>query len=392
MQEWFPKDKTCIVGIGETEYTQWGQIGRPEFQLACEAVIKAADDAGIPVEDIDGICSYAGDRNEATRLATTLGMKHVRFSNMVWGGGGGGCCAAVMNACLAVATGSAHYVVAFRALAQGQFIRFGQSSSASDVAGPRAFSIPFGLMVPSQSYALKARRHMYEYGTTSRQFGAVALACYKHAQNNPRAAAYGKPITMEDHQSSRMICDPFRLYDCCRESDGATAVIITSAERARQLRQRPAYVLAASQGIEYRAGVGAEQTWGKLDFPTGHLEKVAAELFGRAGIGPEDVDVAQFYENFTPLTIMSIENHGFCKKGEGGSFVENGRIEWPDGELPINTSGGNLAEAYIHGFELLNEAVRQMRGTSTCQVQDAEVCLVSGAPGAILSSDLVLRK
>ncbi len=393
MQEWLPKDKVCIVGIGETEYTQWGQITRPEYQLACEAIMKAADDAGISVDEIDGICSYANDRNEPARLATTLGFRRLRFSNMVWGGAGGTGSAAVMNACLAVATGSANYVVAFRALAQGQFARFGQSPAAGATAsGGSAFSAPYGFMVPAQVYGMKARRHMHEYGTTSRQFGAVSVACYKHAQRNPRAAAYGKPLTIEDHQKSRIICDPLRLYDCCRESDGAAAVILTSAERAKNLKQRPVYIMGASQGMDFRGGVGFEQTWGKPDYPTANFEKVATDLYARAGVAPKDVNVAQIYENFTPMTIMSIENHGFCKRGEGGPFVENGRIEWPNGELPINTSGGNLAEAYIHGFELVNEAVRQMRGTSTCQVKDAEICLVASGPGTILTSDLIVRR
>ncbi|MDO8473686.1 MAG: hypothetical protein Q7T05_07715, partial [Dehalococcoidia bacterium] len=309
-----------------------------------------------------------------------------------WGGAGGAGCAAVMNACLAVATGSANYVLAFRALAQGQFARFGQSKTGGAIPGHLGFSAPYGFMVPAHTYGLKARRHMYEYGTTSRQFGAISVACYKHAQRNPRAAAYGKPITIEDHQNSRMICDPLRLYDCCRESDGAAAVILTSAERARNLKQRPVYIMGASQGMAFRGGVGAEQTWGKSNFPTANFEEVASDLYARAGITPKDIDVAQIYENFTPMTLMSIENHGFCKRGEGGAFVENGRIEWPDGELPINTSGGNLAEAYIHGFELVNEGVRQMRGTSTCQVKNAEICLVASGPGTVLTSDLILRR
>jgi len=390
MEEWYPKDKVCIVGIGETEYTKWGQITRSEFQLACEAILKAIDDAGLTVQDIDGITSFSNDRNDATRLAAVLGMRQLRWCSMVWGGGGGGGSASVLHALSAVATGTAKHVVAFRALAQGQFGRFGEGRAMPRVTGPAAFMVPYGTMTPAQTLAaMQARRHMHEYGTTSRQFGAIAVACYKHAQRNPRAVMYGKPITLEEHQKSRWIVEPLHLYDCCQENDGAAAIVLTSTERAKDLKQCPVYIMAASQGTEGRHGVGA---YNSPDFTTANFESVARDLYARAGITPKDVDVAQIYENFTPLALMSMENHGFCKHGEGGAFVEGGRIEWPDGELPINTSGGNLAECYMHGFELVIEAVRQMRGTSTCQVKDAEICLVASGPGVSPVSDMIVRR
>ncbi|MDO8671516.1 MAG: acetyl-CoA acetyltransferase, partial [Dehalococcoidia bacterium] len=236
-------------------------------------------------------------------------------------------------------------------------------------------------------FALQTRRHMHLYGTTSLQMGAVAMASRKHAQYNPRAVTYGRPLTMEMHQQARMIADPFRLYDCCLETDGAAAAVITSAERAKDCKHRPVYIMGVSQGGGFRQ-VGAN----KASYETANFEEVAKDLWERAGVGPKDVDVAQIYENFTGMVIMSIENHGFCKRGEGGPFVEGGRIEWPDGDLPINTSGGNLSEAYTHGFELVNEAVRQMRGDSTCQVKDAEICLVASGPGVSPVSDMVVRR
>ena len=386
----FPmKDKVCIVGIGETEYTKWGRITRSEFQLACEAIIKAVADAGLSMKDIDGLCSYSNDRNEPTMLATALGMSQLRFSNMFWGGGGGGGSGAVGNGAMAVFSGHANYVVAYRGLAQGQFGRFGQSRVGGRVPGPAAFTAPYGLMSAAQGFAMQTRRHMHEFGTTSRQLGAVAVASYKHAQRNPRAVMYGRPITIEDHQNSRMIVDPFHLLDCCLETDGAAAVVLTTAERARDLKQKPVYIMATSQGTGFRQGAGAHN---KADYPTANFEPVARDLWQRAEITPKDINVAQVYENFTGMVVMSIENHGFCKRGEGGSFVEGGRIEWPDGELPINTSGGNLAEAYTHGFELVTEAVRQMRGTSTCQVKDAEICLIASGPGVSPVSDMIVRR
>lgn len=394
MSDWPMKDKVAIVGIGETEYTKWGQIKRSEFQLGCEAILKAVEDAGLSVKDIDGIASYSLDRNEPVMIATALGIPQLRFSNMFWGGGGGGGSGAVHNAAMAIYSGTANYVVAFRALAQGQFQRFGGPiaglvGAGERIGGSMAYSLPYGLISAPQMFAMQTRRHMHLYGTTSRQLGAVAVASRKHAQRNPRAVMYGRPITIEDHQNSRMVADPLRLFDCCLESDGAAAVVLTSAERARDLKQRPVYVMAASQGSGPRQELFA---FNKPNFDTANFEEVAKDLYERAGVTPKDIDVAQIYEDFTGMVIMSIENHGFCKRGEGGPFVEGGRIEWPDGELPINTSGGNLAEAYIHGFELITEAVRQMRGTSTCQVKDAEICLVASGPGVAPVSDMIVRR
>ncbi len=389
MADWLPRDKVCVVGIGESVYYRWGRSPVSEFRLALDAIMAAVDDAGLKVEDLDGFSAFAGDRNDPISLVTALGIPRLRFSNMFWGGGGGGGSGAVMNAVQAVASGSANYVVAYRSLAQGQFGRIGQSRAAGAVGGTAAFTAPFGLLVPAQNYALRIRRHMSLYGTTSRHLGAISVACYKHAQRNPRAVMHGRPINIEDHQSSRMIADPFHLYDCCQENDGAAAVILTSAERARDLKHPPVYVMATSQGTGSRPAAGAHNI---DNYATAGFTEVAQDLYARAGVGPEDIDVAQIYENFTGQTLMSIEDHGFCKRGEGGAFVEGGRLEWPDGDLPLNTSGGNLAEAYIHGFELVNEAVRQMRGTSTCQVKDAEICLVASGPGASPFSDMIVRR
>lgn len=385
------KDKVAIVGIGETAYYKRGGAPVSEFQLCIEAILKAVDDAGLKVTDIDGFASYSNDRNEPVRIAAALGLPHIGFSNMVWGGGGGGGSAAVANAAAAIVAGYANYVVAFRSLAQGQFGRFGQAGTRTErVSGPPAYTAPFGMMTAAQSLAaMQAQRHMYEFGTKQEHFGAIALASYKHANRNPRAVMYGRKLTMEDYLNSRMIVEPLHLYDCCLETDGAAAVILTSAERARDMKQRPAYIMAAAQGSGFRYAAGS------LNRPslvhTNH-EALAPRLWKMAGIGPRDVDVAQFYENFTPLVLMAIEDYGFCKKGEGGPFVEGGRVEWPDGELPINTSGGNLAEAYTHGFELITEAVRQVRGESTCQVEGAEISFVASGPGVSPLSSLILRR
>ncbi len=390
VEKW-PKDKVCIVGVGETEYTSWGQIKRSTFNLCCEAILKAIDDAGLKVTDIDGMSTYANDIDDPMTLCSALGMPHLRFMNMVNGGGGGGGSAAVMNALMAVACGAANYVVCYRSLAQGQTGRYGTFRGAATLGGAAAFSSIYGTMTPAQNYALHARRHMHQYGTLSRHFSNISVACYKHAQRNPRAVAYGHPITVEDAENSRFIADPIRLYHCCRETDGSAAIVVTSAERARDMKHRPVYIMAAAQGTG-RNWVASGFNCPADEFPTSNFEGVARDLYARAGITPKDVDVAQVYENFVTYTLMSIENHGFCKRGEGGPFTEGGRLEWPDGELPVNTSGGNTAEAYTHGFELVTEATRQMRGTSTCQVENAEICLVVSGPGVSPVSDMIVRR
>ena len=388
MAGWDLKDKVAIVGIGETEYYRWGKSPKSELTLALEAVVKAVDDAGISMDEVDGFASYASERQDPITLANALGVKQLRYESLHWGGGGGGAPGGAMMAMMAVATGVAKYAVAYRSLAQGQFGRFGQARGPAVAGGAGAFTAPFGLLTPPQTFAMQARRHMYEYGTKSEHYGAISLASYKHAQNNPRAVMYGRPLTMEDHQNSRMIADPYHLYDCCQENDGACAIVVTSAENAKDLKSKPVYIMAASQGSGYLEALGSHN---KRNYASSNFKAVADDLYERAGVTPKDIDVAQLYENFTGMVLMSIEDHGFCKRGEGGPFVEGGRIEI-GGELPVNTSGGNLAEAYIHGFELVIEGVRQMRGESCNQVEDAEICLVAGGPGVAPCSDLILRR
>ena len=231
--EWLPKDKVCIVGIGEGledgKYMRWGRATKSEFQLALEATLAACEDAGLDPREIDGICSFSDDRNAPPRLAAALGCKELKVSIMQWGGGGGGGSGAVMNALMAVASGAANYVIAFRSLCQGQFGRIGQSLAGGRVGGEAAITAPWGLLSAAHTLgAMRGRLHMYQYSTTSQQFGRISVASYDNAQRNPRAMMHGRPITLEDHQSSRMIADPLHLYDCCQENDGAAAVLLTT--------------------------------------------------------------------------------------------------------------------------------------------------------------------
>jgi acetyl-CoA acetyltransferase len=361
--------------------------------------MRAVHDAGLELSDVDGLCAYSSERSAPVAVAQALGLGDLRFVNL-YPGGGNSAAGVVHNAAMAVVAGVATTVVCYRSICQGQTLRFGQAraghglsaqSMGSTIGGPQVFTAPFGLFSPAQGYALDARRHMYEFGTTSAQFGAVAVAAYANAQRNPRAVMYGRPLTLEDHQTSRVIADPYRLFDCCQESDGACAVVVTSSERAADLRQPRVLITAGAQGMEHGDGSGRQSRPAELWTSAG-MTSVARRLYGMAGIGPEDIDVAQFYENFTGQVVMAIEDFGFCERGEGGPFVESGAIDWPNGSLPINTSGGNLAEGYIHGLSLVIEGARQLRGTSTSQVDGAAHCLVVSGPSAPPSSALVLSR
>ena len=393
------RNVASIVGVGETEYCKVGRATRTEFELACAAVMRAVEDAGLEMSDVDGLCTFSSERSAPAALAQALGMNDLRFVNL-YPGGGSAAAGVVHNATLAVAAGAAATIVCYRSLCQGQFHRFGQARAghgltaqpmSMSIGGPQAFTAPFGLLSPAQSYALEARRHMHEFGTTSAQFGAVAVASYANAQRNPRAVMYGRPLTLDQHQKSRLIADPYRLYDCCLESDGACAVVVTSTERAADLRHPRVLITAGAQGMVRGDGIERQSRPASLWTSAG-MTSIARQLYREAGIGPEDVDVAQVYENFTGQVIMALEDFGFCARGEGGPFVESGAINWPDGSLPINTSGGNLAEAYIHGLSLVIEGVRQLRGTSTSQVEGAGHCLVVGGPSAPPSSALILSR
>jgi len=401
------RTKAHVVGVGETKYARWGRIGDvSEHALACQAILRAVEDAGLTMDDVDGLASFAEDRNEAVFIAAELGLPALRFANMVWMPGGGGGCAAVGNAAMAVETGQAEVVVVYRSLCQGQFFRFGNAgrdaAAPPDPAPPTVqqanslmlaslgFTMPYGLLMAAAAYALPTRRHMHLYGTTSEQLGTLALTFREHASRNPRAVMGGRPMTMDDYLASPMIADPHRLFDCCLESDGACAVVVTTAERARDLGKPPVEILASEQGAPKGYAFGPFSNANIPDdlYATGGCEEMAGRLWGKAGLGPGDVDVAQIYDHFTGCVLMQLEDFGFCKRGEGGPFIESGALAWKGGSLPTNTHGGSLSEAYIHGLNHVVEGVRSLRGESTSPVEGAEVCLVTS--GACVASSAIL--
>ncbi len=371
------RGRVAVLGIGETAYYKRGESPDPEFKLALKAIQGACADAGISPKRIDGFASYSNDRSDPSRLAAALGLDELRFANMQWGGGGGGGSAAIGNAAAAIATGMAECVVVFRALAQGQFGRFGQGARRNTIAGEMAHAIPYGLMSPAQMFAMKVNRFMHDHGVRQSALRAISLAAYHHAQNNPRAVMHGRPLSEQKYDASRWIVEPFRLFDCCLENDGAAALVLVSAERAAESGHAPCYLLGAVAGSDHRAGAPVHNA---PRYASSTFSTVAPRLYEMAGVKPGDVDVLQSYENFTGGVLMSIVEHGFCEPDQCNEFFVKDNLVAPGGALPLNTSGGNLAECYMHGLGLNLEAVRQVRGRSTSQVPDVDVSMVISGP------------
>ena len=383
-------NSASIVGIGATEFSK--ESGRSELQLSCEATLAALADAGLTPKDVDGLVTFKMDNSSEIALARELGMGDLRFFSRV-DYGGGAACGTVQQAAMAVATGVADVVVCYRGFNERSGQRYGQVQSwaATQVNSnglDNAWSYPYGLSTPAATVAMQARRYMHEYGATSRDFGVVAVADRKHAATNPNAFFYGKPITIEDHQSSRLIADPLRLLDCCQESDGAVALVVVSAERAKDLPQTPAYIAAAAQGSA--ADQFVMTSYYRDDIGVPEMGVVGRELWRQSGLKPDDMAMAVLYDHFTPYVLMQLEELGFCGRGEAPGFIADGAIEI-GGKLPINTHGGQLGEAYIHGMNGIAEGVRQVRGASINQVINAEHVLVTAGTG-VPTSGLVLSR
>ncbi len=376
------RDRCAIVGIGETALGRLPR--RTALDLAQEASLAALEDAGLAPHEVDGIVSqspYAEWIGMASiRLGELLGLTPLRWAQDLYLGGATACAMAQLAA-QAIVTEQASVVLC--AFGEG---RSAVPESRRRQAEPEEFLAPFGLMRVQQWYALGCRRHMHEFGTTSRQLGEIAVAQRRHAALTP-SATRREPITIEDHQRSRPVVEPLRLLDCCLVSDGGGAFVVTSAARARGLRRRPVLLSGMAQAHPHRDPLQA-----------GSLTTTGAALagpraFAMAGLGPEDVDVALLYDCFTYAVLVQLEDYGFCKKGEGGAFVEGGRIAL-GGALPVNTHGGMLSQANLEGMLHVTEAVTQLRGAAgPRQVPGAQVALVSGNGGVFAAhSTLVLTR
>ncbi|MER7725053.1 lipid-transfer protein [Streptomyces sp. NPDC096323] len=373
--------KAAVAGIGATEFSK--ESGRSELKLAVEAVHAALDDAGLTPADVDGLVTFTMDTSPEITVAQAAGIGELSFFSRIHYGGGAAC-ATVQQAALAVACGVADVVVCYRAFNERSGRRFGSGVQQREPTAEGAalgWNLPFGLLTPASWVAMAAQRYLHAYDLTPEAFGHVAVTDRRHAANNPAAYFYGKPITLADHAASRWIVEPLRLLDCCQETDGGQAIVVTSAERARDLRQPPAVIVAAAQG----AGRAQEQmTSFYRDDLTGLPEMgvVARQLWRTSGLAPTDIDVAILYDHFTPFVLMQLEEFGFCEPGEAADFVAAGA-------LPLNTHGGQLGEAYLHGMNGIAEAVRQIRGTSVNQIPGAATSLVTAGTG-VPTSGLVL--
>ena len=383
--------QAAIVGIGATEFSK--DSGRSELQLAGEAVLAAVADAGLQPSDVDGLTTFTMETNSEIHVARTTGIGDLTFFSKI-GYGGGAACATVQQAAMAVATGVADVVVCYRAFNERSGYRFGSGLSRSEPTSEgiaMSWVSAFGFMTPAAWVAMFARRYMHEYGATSEDFGRVSVADRKHAATNPKAWFYGKPITLEEHQASRWIVEPLHLLDCCQETDGGQALVVTTVERARDLPNPVAVVSGAAQGSAQ--GQQSMVSYYRDDIAgLPEMGLVAEQLWAQSGVGPDDVQTAVIYDHFTPFVLQQLEEFGFCKRGEAKDFIADGAIEL-GGRLPVNTHGGQLGEAYLHGMNGIAEAVRQIRGTSYNQVPDVENVLVTagtGVPtsGCILSVDL----
>ncbi len=380
------KDRTAIVGLGQTAFAKG--LEDSELSLACQAISAAIDDAGLRPQDVDGLAMFSMENGREVEVARNVGLGDVTFFSQIGYGGGAGC-ATVGHAAMAVATGQCEVAVAWRARKRAAKASRPWAQVGQRLEGATQWSRPFGLLRPVDEIAMLARRYMHEFGATRDHLANVALAFRKHANRNPRATMYEKKLTREQYMQARWISEPLCLFDNCLETDGALAVVITSAERARDLKQKPAYIHAFAQSIPRQHQVMTNYF---CDDPLlGPSWTCARLLWEHSDFQPADVPVAQLYDAFSPLIPLSLEGYGFCGRGEGAAFTEGGSLEWPGGRLPTNTSGGGMSEAYVHGFNLVLEGARQMRGTSVCQVEGAECCLVTSGEG-VPTSALLLRR
>ncbi len=375
------KDQACIVGVGETPHTRG--TDKPEFALMLEASVKAIADAGLTPHDIDGIIPPPSPFATAEHFAANLGIEDLRYSVTVHMGGASSL-TAVQSAALAVACGVArHVLIPFgwkgysgarvRSLGSGENDSVG-NALASLMTTINEYYLPYGASVPVQWYAWLATRHKEIYHVADEAAGAIAIASRKHAHLNDKAYMRGRPLTMEDYLNSRWVAKPFRLFDCCLETDGACAVVISSAERAKDCKHAPVYISGIAEGHPYPA----DDIPARPDPFVIGLSFATPKALQMADIALKDVDFAEIYDCFTYVVLLQLEALGFCQRGEIADFVKGGRLEL-GGELPINTHGGLHSEAHVGGMNHVVEATRQLRhDCGARQVQDAQLGLITG--------------
>lgn len=367
--------RTAAAGVGIRQFKR-GASPLSERGALVAAIVDACTDAGLDPADVDGFVSYGDDKNEPVRLMPELGTKELCWSQAVLGGGGGGIAAAFGSAAAAILTGQASAVIVYRALVQGASGRLSAAVMAHHIDD---HMIGAGIVAPAQVCAMRAQRMFEHHHVPKETAEDFVRACYYHGARNPDAVAYGASFSHEDYVNSRWIAEPFHLFDCSRENDGAGAVLLVSAERARDLKKPPVYLLGVTQGTE--------KGWGHLmendvNYASAGFGSVARRLWEQTDMTAKDIDVAQIYENFSAQGVASIVDHGFCTWEEAGEFVTFDNLIAPSGKLPVNTHGGNTAQGFIHGIGMALESVRQLRGESANPVPDAKTCLLAGGPGS----------
>jgi acetyl-CoA acetyltransferase len=367
------KNTIAITGVGETRYVRAPGSGKTPIALQLEAALAAINDAGLSPRDIDGIIPFAIGPMVAEDFITNFGITDLSFSALT-PLGGASAVAAIQCAAAAIASGICKHVL----LSLGRNGYSGTRITSRIAQMPQfrvvgEFEVPIGAIAPAQFYAPMARRHMELFGTSARQLAEIAVTMRRHALLNDNAVMT-QPMTIEDHQSSRMISDPLRMLDCSLESDGAACIVLSAADRARDLRKRPVYLMGTGEGHPESPSAVSQRP----DLLTLGTAKAARKAFAMAGVTPADIDVAEIYDCFTYIVLCQLEDLGFCAKGEGGAFVENGNIG-VGGALPVNTHGGLLSQAHVGGMNHIVELARQLRGEGgRAQVDGAEIGLVTG--------------
>lgn len=368
---------TSVAGIGYRQYKR-GTAPMPERGVLVRAIVDACEDAGLDPSELDGFVSYGDDKNEPVRLMPDLGTRELNISTQVWGGGGGGIAGTFQIAASAIATGQARAVVIFRALVEGNS---GRLSAAVMAHHLNDHMVGAGMLAPAQVCAMRAQR-MFEYhGVPKSVCEELVRVSYHHGSRNPDAVAYGKTFDLQESRNSRWIAEPFRLFDCSRENDGAGALILVSSELAKDLRKKPVKLLSVAQGAEKGWGDLLENDDADL-YPTAGFRAIRDKLYAQADLTPADIDVVQLYENFSAQGIASLIDHGFCTYESVEEFVRFENLIAQGGKLPVNTSGGNFAHGFVHGVINAIEAIRVLRGESPNPVPGARTCLLAGGPGS----------
>jgi acetyl-CoA acetyltransferase len=373
---------TAVVGVGQTQFYQRGTNQASEGRLCVEAIVNACEVAGIDPRDVDGFVSYGSDTNSASRLAPSLGSREVKLSALVWGGGGGGIPGALNLAASQIYAGQAEIVVVYRAVAEGSGGRLRVAVSGDHTSAQYLVN---GIDSPAQIIAFRSQRLIEACGVPRSALRAMAMADYYHANRNPLALGRNRVLDEETYESSRMISEPLHLFDCSRETDGAAAVVLVAAERAKDFADRPAYLLSAPMSTAEGFGEVDENQPEDL-YTAVNFHRVAPRMWEESGYGPGDVDVVQVYEHFTGGAVGALIAHGFCSMEDAGDLLTFENLIAPNGRFPINTSGGNLGEAFLHGMNLVTEAVRQIRGESPNPVPDVRLSLMTGGPSVGLAS------